>query len=140
MLWDVRRLASCVPGCTDVIVAEEQRSYRATITQRVGPMSVSFPLSIVVQEAQPPFRIRVSAAGDDRRVASRIAAEVELTLSVTSSGGTEIRVVSDVSVHGRLASLGQAVIEGRAENVLDAFGRALAAELNGLAPGASELA
>ncbi len=129
-LWDVQSLASCVPGCRDVTVVEERKSYRATITERVGPMSVTFPLTITVLEAQPPRRLRISATGDDRRVASRIGAEVELALSPMPDGGTQITIISEVTVHGRLASLGHAVITRRAEEELEAFGTALARQLN----------
>lgn len=125
-LWDVERLASCLPSCHDVSVVEEGKSYRATITERIGPMSVNFPLAITVLEVEPPRHIRVGATGDDRRVASRVAADIDLTLSFTSEGGTEIAIASVVVVHGRLASLGEAVIGRRAEAELDAFTTALA--------------
>lgn len=56
-LWDVPRLAACIPGAKDVRVVEEQRRYAAVVGEKVGPFKVEFPLEIEVLEAVPPERL-----------------------------------------------------------------------------------
>ncbi len=42
-LWDVPRLAACVPGASDVRVTEDGKRYTAVISDRVGPFKVRSP-------------------------------------------------------------------------------------------------
>jgi len=127
VLWDVERLASCVPGCSDVRTVAELHSYTATIAQRVGPFSVSFPLTIDVLDAEPPRLIRLEATGLDRRVASSLKATLELSLApLGNAEETALDIAFDVIVTGKLGSLGQAVIPRKAEDNIAAFATALA--------------
>jgi carbon monoxide dehydrogenase subunit G len=131
VLWDVERLAGCVPGCTNVHTVTELSTYTATVAQRVGPFSVSFPLTIVVLEAEPPRLIRLEATGIDRRVASRLKATLELSLApVGPAEATAIDISAEVIVTGKLGSLGQAVIARKADENIAAFAAALAQQLN----------
>lgn len=135
VLWDVERLASCVPGCSDVRTVAELRSYTATIAQRVGPFSVSFPLTIDVLDAEAPRLIRLEATGLDRRVASTLKATLELSLALLGNAEeTALDIAVDVIVTGKLGSLGQAVIVRKAEDNIAAFATALAQQLEGPQP------
>jgi carbon monoxide dehydrogenase subunit G len=64
-LWDVERVARCIPGCSDVRVVDPQRSYTATVTEKVGPFRVSFPLEIEVTRLEAPRNLQVQARGAD---------------------------------------------------------------------------
>ena len=38
-LWDVPRMAACIPGCKEAKVVEEGKRYAATVTERAGPFN-----------------------------------------------------------------------------------------------------
>ena len=107
LLWDVPRMAACLPGCTDAQEVTPHQRYRARMTQKVGPISLSVPLDVEILAAEPPRHLALSARGRDPLV------------------GAEGQVL------GKLGGLGQGIIQRKAEEALDEFGRRLAREAAG---------
>ena len=128
-LWQVERVAACVPGCSNVEVVEPQQSYRAVVSEKVGPFRVSFPLAISVTDTEPPRRLRVEATGRDAKVASSLKGVLDLRLSEQGAGQTEIAINADVAVLGKLGTLGQSVIIRKANENLDKLAACLKQEL-----------
>jgi carbon monoxide dehydrogenase subunit G len=125
-LWDVGALARCIPGCDEVQVIEVRRRYRATIRDRVGPFRVAIPLEILV-EAAPPERLVVAASGRDATLGSPVKVGLTVTLSPESAGGTRLGLDGQAQIGGKLATLGQGLIQRRTRDVLDQFAANLAA-------------
>jgi hypothetical protein len=134
LLWQIERLAECIPGCSEVRIVEPQRTYTATVTERLGPFRVSFPLTIAVTELEAPRRLQVRASGADARTASNLRATLDLSLAERSDGGTTISIVTDLNVLGKLGALGHSVITRKAHENLERFGAALREELLASAP------
>ena len=63
--WDLPRVARCLPGCESIEPAGEG-AYRARMTQRVGPFSVSMDMEMRVDEAEQGRRVVVSGSGKDK--------------------------------------------------------------------------
>ena len=124
-LWDIRDLAGCIPGCGDVEAIEERRRYRATIRDRVGPIRIAIPLEILV-EATPPERLVVSASGRDSTLGSPVKVALTVTLAGGTAGGTRLVLDGQAQIGGKLATLGQGVIQRRTKDVLDQFAANLA--------------
>ena len=120
-LWDVELVASCIRGCSDVQTVEPLRVYSATVTQTIGPFRVAFPLAIDVREAQAPARLTVSASGRDNRIASRVQGTLTTTLAEVAPDRTLVSIDMDLSVHGRLATLGHGIIERKGRDELNHF-------------------
>lgn len=125
LLWDVPRMASCLPGCADAQEVTPHRRYRARMSQKVGPISLSVPLDVDVLEAEPPRHLALSARGRDPLVGAEIAMRVTLDCEPAPSG-TRVEIVAEGQVLGRLGGLGHGVIQRKAEEALAEFGRRLA--------------
>ncbi|HKY51845.1 MAG TPA: SRPBCC domain-containing protein, partial [Candidatus Limnocylindria bacterium] len=83
-LLDVRRVASWLSIVRDVREVAPSRDYTAMLEDRVGPFAMRADLSLTVETDRP--RMRVSASGEDRQVASRIAATIELVAEPDGEG------------------------------------------------------
>jgi uncharacterized protein len=129
-LWDVPALARCIPGCGDVTAVEERRRYRASVKDRVGPFTITMVLDVVV-EATPPCRLDVRASGRDVALGSPVTMTLVVTLEPGAIGGTRLVLDGTASVGGRLATLGQSVIQRRTKDILDRFAVNLAARFDG---------
>ena len=119
-LWDIDALARCIPGCGDVESIEEHRHYRATIRERVGPFRIAIPLEIRV-EAIPPERLTVAASGRDTALGSPVKIGLAVTLVGDDAGGTRLEVDGQAQIAGKLATLGQSVIQRKTRDALDQF-------------------
>ena len=62
-LWQTRRVAACLPGCTAVEEIEPGQRYKAQFADAIGPYKAKFDLDVVVQESTPQERIRLQASG-----------------------------------------------------------------------------
>lgn len=128
-LLDPARLAPCLPGCEGIEVLDD-RTFRATLTVRVGFLSTTQDLRVTLTELDPPRRLTSVARGEDRRLASRV--EVTSTVDLApDGGGTAVRYRSDVRVLGRLGSVGDAVLRARARQLAETFAANVRAALAG---------
>jgi carbon monoxide dehydrogenase subunit G len=127
-LWDVPRLAACIPGARDVRTVEDGKRYAAVVAERVGPFKLQVPLDIEVLDVDPPRRLRARAGGRDPAVDGLVKVELEVTLQPVD-GGTALTLAADVAVLGKLGTLGHSVIVRRATEIVDRFGVAVRAAL-----------
>ena len=72
-----------------------------------------------VPEVEAPHRIRITAAGEDRQVASRIAIDATLEIKDAGPGGAEVDVSGSYSVTGRVASMASSQVKRKADKILD---------------------
>jgi carbon monoxide dehydrogenase subunit G len=128
-LWDISRLAACIPGCRAVEVVEPYAQYTATVQEKVGPFRVSVPLTIDILTQQRPERLRAMARGRDSVVQSHVKVELDLALTEADPQHTVFQVQADVAVLGKLGTLGHSVIVRKGEEIFDQFATALQAEL-----------
>lgn len=130
-LTDVPRLVDWVSIVEGAKELEPLSRYTAVLMDRVGPFRLRADLDVTVSEVRPPSRIRVSAAGEDRQVASRLSVDALLTLADRGAAGTLLAVTGVYEVTGRVAALGSGTINKKAERVLDDFFATAARELGG---------
>lgn len=119
-LWDISALASCIPGCDGVESVEERKRYRATIRDRVGPFRIAIPLDVTVDDTAPD-RLSITATGRDATLGSPVKVGLTVTLEPRSDGGSCLRVTGQADIGGKLAALGQGVIQRKTKDVLDQF-------------------
>jgi hypothetical protein len=129
-LWDIGRLTSCVPGCDEVETVEPYKRYHATVRDRVGPFKLKVPLEIDVLTATAPERLVARAQGKDTTVQSLVKVEVELTLIETAPIATLLRFSADVTVLGKLGTLGHSIIVRRGDAIIEQFATAIQAALH----------
>jgi len=127
-LWDVPRLAACIPGAKDVQTVEERRRYTAVVAEKVGPFKVQFPLTIEVVEVQAGERLRARANGRDAAVDGLVKVDLDVTVTPADTG-TTLKVAADISVLGKLGTLGHSVIVRKGTDIVDRFAEAVRAQL-----------
>ena len=124
-LWDVSRLTACIPGCEAVQEIEPATRYQAVVRDKVGPFTLRVPLDIEVLEATAPERLRARAQGRDTAVQSLVKMDLTLVLVETSAQATTLQVGADVTVLGKLGTLGHSVIVRRGEAIVAQFASAI---------------
>jgi carbon monoxide dehydrogenase subunit G len=70
------------------------------------------------------------AEGNDRRVGGSVKAKMGMKLAEQQPGTTELRIVTDVNLLGRLGQFGQPLIKKKADQVLDEFAQNLRKKLS----------
>jgi carbon monoxide dehydrogenase subunit G len=120
-LTDVRRVAGWVTVIGDVVELEPLAKYTAVLRDKVGPFKLRADLAIDVPEVDAPHRIHITAAGEDRQVASRIAIDATLEIKNARTDGAEVDVNGSYSVSGRVASLGSSQVKRKADKILEEF-------------------
>ena len=128
-LWEVERLARCLPGCEEVREVEPQQKYEVVVVERIGPFKARFEMDVEVLERETERKVRILALGKDKKLGASTRAELEVHLQGTDSGGTVLNIVAEIQVVGKIASLGQVAIKRKAQDVIDQFAQVLAAEL-----------
>lgn len=130
-LTDVQRIAAWVSIVGDVTEISPMEQYRAVLADRVGPFKLRADLDVRVPELVEGQRIRITAAGEDRQVSSRIAIDATLLLQATDgTPKTRIVVEGRYEVTGRVASMGGGIISQKAEKILEQFFDRAAVELS----------
>ena len=128
LLWDIRRMASCIPGCREAKEVEPHKRYTALVGERVGPFKVTFPLDIEILEAVEGRRLRAAATGKDPAIGSSM--KMGLDLSIDDDGGqTVLDIKADVSILGKLGALGHSMIKRKADEMMGKFAQALKVEV-----------
>jgi carbon monoxide dehydrogenase subunit G len=126
-IWDIPRLASWVPGCTNAVQVDVD-TYRAHLEQQVSFLKASFDLLLTVVETDPPKRIRLHGEGEDRRLRSNVRVETDVMLE-PAGDATLVRYRHDVSVFGRLGALGFPLIQRKTRELETEFARRASAAL-----------
>lgn len=128
---DVRRVASWVSIVREVRDVDPPRRYAALLEDRLGPFAMRADLDIAVE--RDGRRMRVTASGEDRQVASRISATIELAVEPDGTG-TSLAVKGRYEVTGKVATLGAGAIRKKGDKILQEFFDSAAKELGGRGP------
>ena len=134
-LLDPKHLAPCIPGCEDLEVVDD-RTYRLRLAVKVGFLSTRQDVHVEIVEADPPRRLVSEGRGEDSRLGSRIELRNTLELAPAPDGATTVAYVSDVTLLGRLGSIGDAVMKVKAKELSGVFAQRVQAALAPTAPSA----
>ena len=127
-LMDLPAAARCVPGVASVRPNGKDK-YLGTLAVQIGPVRLVLDGDFAVtarDETTGTASIRADAK--DSRVGGAIRATMDLALS-EKSGETELRIVTDLAVMGRLGEFGQAVIKRKADQLMQDFAECLARQV-----------
>lgn len=131
-LWDVDRFIACVPGCREAQTVEAGKHYTATMTEKVGPFRVEFPMRIDVLDSRELSYIKAQATGNDNKIGSRMKVDLEVRLA-GNGDKTALALMVSVDILGKLATLGHSIIKRRADQMMDQFAQAVKQRLEGTA-------
>jgi uncharacterized protein len=129
-LMDPAVLAGALPGGEQLEQTGENQ-YRAVMNVKVGPVQGRFEGKILLEDIVVPqgYLMKVDGQG----APGFVAGEGRLELEEADGGGTVLRYGGDVTVGGRIAGVGQRLIESTAKSVtrqgLQALDQTIAARL-----------
>jgi carbon monoxide dehydrogenase subunit G len=135
-LTDPYRVAPALPGAA-ITEKTDERTYKGTITVKVGPVSAKYKGTAVFERLDPATHTaEISARGQD--LSGRGGADMKMTSSLVEKapGETEVTIVSDVNVTGILAQFGRGLMQDVSDQMLKRFTDAMRAELEGAAEAA----
>lgn len=130
ILWDfllnIPEMASCVPGASNVARKEdgEGAQYTGQVRVKVGPIGLSLQGVMTIRETNPhEWRIVSQAEARDRRVGGGVFLNVHISLSEKGTNETELTIVSEARLMGKLGEFGQPVIRRKADTLVADFAR-----------------
>ncbi len=127
--WDLSHLVRCIPGCREATMIEEKARYKTLVSEQVGPFRVEFDLEVFVKEVEEPTRIHAMADGKDNHTRSRVHVDLDVKLEPIDEGKIAVQMRTEVTLFGKLASLGHGIIRHKAQEVMKQFAEAVRAEL-----------
>lgn len=131
ILMDVPHAARCVPGAAPVEPLGADR-YAGTIRVQVGPVRLDLRGEVQVlarDDEAGTAAMRLDAA--DPRLGGMVRATLTLSASDAGDGATDLRLVTDAQVLGRIGELGQPVIKRKADQIVAQFAANLGREAAG---------
>jgi uncharacterized protein len=117
-LNDPEILKACIPGCEE-ISKTSPTDFLATATLKIGPVKARFKGKVALSELDPPKRCVLSGEGQGG-MAGFAKGSAEVLLS-SEGGGTSLSYTAHANVGGKLAQIGQRLIDGAAKQIADDF-------------------
>lgn len=122
-VWDIfldpERLCAVMPGCEHATRLDATR-YEATLATKVQFMTIRARASAELLEVDPPTRLVAELMGETAVLAGAFRATMEVDLT-PSGAGSCLRYTIDLSVLGRLGSLGEPIIRSTASRLAAEF-------------------
>lgn len=122
---DVERIAPTVPGAS-VLEQTGESSYKVGIKVKLGPMTMQYKADVEIVEAdEASHRAVMRARAKEAR--GQGTADADVTMQLTGGDGrTTGRIVTDMKVSGRAASMGRGVMQDVAGKMVGTFAENLA--------------
>jgi uncharacterized protein len=111
-------LKACIPGC-EQIEKTSPTDFVATATLKIGPVRATFKGKVSLTELDPPSRCVLTGEGQGG-MAGFAKGNAEVRLERTE-GGTILTYTARATVGGKLAQIGQRLIDGAAKQIADDF-------------------
>ncbi len=127
-LNDPEVLKACIPGC-DSLEKLSDNEFQAVATNRVGPVKATFKGRVTLSDLDPPNGYRISGQGDGG-IAGFAKGGATVNLAPADGGGTVLSYAVEAQIGGKLAQLGQRLVNGAAKKLADQFFEKFAAAVN----------
>ena len=117
-LNDVETLKACIPGC-ESLEKTSDNEMQAVATVKIGPVKAKFKGKVTLSDLDPPNGYKISGQGDGGVAGfAKGGATVKLT---PKDGGTLLDYAVDAQIGGKLAQLGQRLIDSTARKLAGEF-------------------
>lgn len=127
-LNDPAVLKACIPGCESLDKTSDN-GFQAVATIKIGPVKAKFKGSVTLSDIDPPNGYKISGQGDGGVAGfAKGGATVKLT---PKDGGTVLSYTVEAQIGGKLAQLGQRLVNGAAKKLADDFFKNFAAAVSG---------
>lgn len=119
-LNDPNVLKTCIPGC-DKVEASGENQYTIGMAIKIGPVSAKFAGKITLSDIQAPSSYKINFEGQGGP-AGFGKGDSAVTLT-PNADGCELAYTVHASVGGKIAQLGQRLIDGAAKAMAEDFFR-----------------
>ena len=125
-LMDVPRMATCVPGVSEVVATGEDQ-YAGRMRVAFGPIRLTLQGELRIQEFdRTNWRAVGRAEAHDRRVGGGVHISAALALVEQEEAQTQLSIQTEARLMGKLGEFGQPVIRKRADKIVAEFARNVA--------------
>ncbi len=114
-LLDPEVLAATMPGCEKLELAGEN-TYQGVLNIKVGPVQGKFQGRVELEDIDPPrgYTMKVDGQG----APGFVKATARVTIAAAEGGGTLLSYDGDAQVGGRVASVGQRLLDSSAKAII----------------------
>ena len=128
-LNDPETLKKCIPGC-DKFELTGDNQYTVAAAVKVGPVSAKFSGKVTLTDIAPPDGYKLSFEGQGGVAGfAKGASSVTLKPVADDAGACELDYTVQAQVGGKIAQLGQRLIDGAAKSTADDFFKRFDAEM-----------
>ncbi|MGD8622228.1 MAG: carbon monoxide dehydrogenase subunit G [Anaerolineales bacterium] len=114
MVRDPEVLAGLLPGTTDLTQLSDSE-YEGSITLRIGPVTGAFSGKITVENENAPESCTLIAEGEGKPGFFKGSGDVEL---IEQDGGTVMKYEGEIQIGGKLAGVGQRLIDMTSKSMI----------------------
>jgi len=121
-VWDALNnpqvLRQCIPGCERMDKTDDTH-FSASAVLKIGPVKATFNANIALSDLDPPRHCTIRGEGQGG-VAGFARGDADVVLT-PQSGSTELSYTAQAAIGGKLAQIGQRLIDGAAKQIADDF-------------------
>lgn len=117
-IYDAEVLKACIPGC-QALERTSADEFVATAKIKIGPVSATFKGKVTLSDMNPPHSVKLTGEGQGG-VAGFAKGSADVTLT-PEGDGTVLSYVAKATVGGKLAQIGQRLVDGAAKQIADDF-------------------
>ena len=117
-LNDPEILKACIPGCEQMTKTDDTH-FEAAATLKIGPVKATFKGKVALENLDPPHRCTLKGEGQGG-VAGFAKGEADIALT-PEGNGTALAYTAKANIGGKLAQIGQRLIDGAAKQIADDF-------------------
>ena len=120
-LLDPARVAACLPGAR-LDGTEGDKTFLGTMKVKVGPVLMEFKGKATMSEVVPEERrVTLTGTGNDKSGGGSARMDMKSQILARDGGGSEIVVIADVDLAGKLVRFGRGMMEGISKQLFKQF-------------------
>jgi carbon monoxide dehydrogenase subunit G len=137
-LNDPQVLKTCIPGCEKVEQTGDNQ-YAMAMAVKIGPVSARFNGKIALADVNPPASYTINFEGQGG-AAGFGKGNAKVALAPADGGGCELTYSAHAQVGGKIAQVGQRLVDGVAKSMAEDFFKRFDDEMQRQHPQAYEAA
>ncbi len=128
-LMNMEQVAGCLPGVQAMTPLNED-NYEGTLRVKVGPVSITFQGAVQIERRdRDAWHGVIRAEAKDRKLGGGVKAHMDMRLVELSSDETEMHVVLETHILGKIGEFGQPVIRKKTATMLREFAQQVSQKL-----------
>jgi carbon monoxide dehydrogenase subunit G len=115
VMTDPKQISKCMPDLQKLDVKSKE-AFTVVVKAGVSFIKGDFTLNFRLVESEPPAHAKLVAQGSG--IGSVVDLETTIDLSDSGDGGTLMKWQAEAKVGGRIASVGQRLLESQAQKII----------------------